>query len=280
MATFAPKLPPAAGSFQPPQQRNRLGSPPGFPPVAMNTQNYLDTFFQANERSMAQFKQLLSQYGAPLRGLILQSSPELAQTQKYLQESFANPIPETLAQNYRQHIRQAQVARGFEGGESTSQAEALQLTLLAEQRRKELLPQLQQFGAGILGMTGFQSPSFGDIASLAQTQAQTQLGFSELQQRQYQFQQQQSFAQLQFEEGLRREQEQSDFARQQYFLNQQQVQDMIKESKKKTYLDLIEEDRTQNYVNRKGAYNTTGVGAGIFDQRGFNVNGSMRGFAF
>lgn len=282
MAKFVPNYAYAPPGGAPPRPVI-TGSPPRFPTPANSSQDFLDTFLQANERSLQQFQTLLSQYASPLRNLVLQSSPELAQTQKYLMESYAKPFSDLETEEFRKNIRQAQIARGFEGGDSPAGAEAVQLTLAADQRRRELLPQLQQFGAGILGMTGLQpfQPDQGAYASLVASQAQAQLGFSELAQRQYQFQQEQGFRQMEFEEALRAAQEQSDFARRQFMQTQQQIEEMRAESKKKTYLDLVEEQRTRAYQNRLagGPSGLTGYrGPGAY--QGYNLTGSKQGLAF
>lgn len=238
---------PRQQTYNPAQTSGGAGIPniPGGPPP-LNVNPYLDALYSARSGLVNQQQSLLTQFGGSLRNAIFAASPELAASSKYLTGSFAKPIPDDLAAQYRENIRAAQVFHGFEGGTSTGEQEAYQLTGLAEQRRQQLLPQMEQFGAGILQQSGLAAPTTPGLSEFAALNQQ-QLGYSQLQQSQYEFQQNLAFQQRQFEENLLAGRQQSDFARQQYKDTQARLADFDKFFRKPTVQSLREDYRTQLY---------------------------------
>src|SRR5262245_1752773 len=156
-------------------------------------QNTLNSILQARPNFVQQQQNLLNQYGSSMRQAILGASPELSQAASFYQSRFNNPIPPELEAQFADRIRGAQAARGFGGG-GTGPAfeEARYLTGLAEEQRLQLLPQMQQFGAGLLGLGGLAYPeintgaAFGAAAdiygsTLRNQQFYSQLGFEQQQ---------------------------------------------------------------------------------------------------
>lgn len=131
-------------------------------------QSFFQALLAARPQFLSQQQGLLESLGGPLRQALFSASPELAMTSNYLQSQFSNPLPPDLAQDYAERIRTAQAARGFGGGGTGPAGEEARFLLgAADQRRMQLLPQLQQFGANVLGMTGLQGPPNLDFASIA-----------------------------------------------------------------------------------------------------------------
>ena len=172
-------------------------------------------FFQAMETARPRFIQqqqdLLQQFGVPMRNALLNASPELAAAAGYFDTSFKNPLPDDLAQSYSGYMRSAQAARGFGGGGTGPSGEEAQfLTQMAEGRRRELLPQMVQFGQSMLGMSGLQSPPDMNFASVASAMSSQ----NQLAQQQSQFQQQFSQQQREYQDTLKANQAQADYAEQ------------------------------------------------------------------
>lgn len=72
------------------------------------------------------------------------ASPAYQAQAGYLASLFSQGIPDALAQDYSGRIRQAQTARGLQGGGAPAQEEARFLSSMAAQQRQQLLPQLRQ----------------------------------------------------------------------------------------------------------------------------------------
>lgn len=71
-------------------------------------------------------------------------SPAYQAMSQFLVDTFANGIPESLAQDVSGRFRTAQASRGLVRGTAASKDEANVLANMAYQARKELLPQLRQ----------------------------------------------------------------------------------------------------------------------------------------
>lgn len=195
------------------------GSPFGPPQSGYREPDIMSLFMKVKEQALQQHQKSLRDFAAPLRELVFQASPELARASKFLQERFEQPIPEEMLNTYRQNLRQAQISRGFEGGQGPALQEAELLTGLVEQERSRLLPAMQQFGGQILGMTGLMAPPEVDFPSFASSiteQGRTGLAYSQLAQQGYQHQQEFGLAQRRFEEELRAGLRQSQWAQRQY----------------------------------------------------------------
>lgn len=224
-----PEPPPPMSNFERDKQRQSF-APSANPSDVMGqiaasaqknfgVQDITKAFFQAGKENLQEYSKNISEYGPALRSLLFQASPELRQASEFLQERFANPIPESILNAYRNNLRQAQIARGFEGGQGPAMQEAELVTGLVEQQRSQLLPHLQNFGQSILGMTGFQAPpeiTLPAVGGLQTEQSRIGLGYAESAFGQGRFEQQMSLAQRQFEAELYAASEQSEFARRQF----------------------------------------------------------------
>lgn len=181
--------------------------------IMQNLLNFRPQFLQQQQN-------LLNQYGSSLRTSILGASPELSQAADFYQSRFQNPIPPELEAQFAERIRGAQAARGFGGGGTGPVGEeARYLTGLAEEQRLKLLPGMQQFGAGILGMSGLAGPP--NLASEGGLNAFANMFGSVL--RNQQFQQQLGFEQQQAGLGQEAAEKQSQFAQQYYNWLKQQI---------------------------------------------------------
>ena len=110
---------------------------------------------------------LLNTMGPSSRAAVLAASPELAQASSYYQGVFSDPFGGAL-DNYQDLMRQAQAARGFEGGgQSLAMGEAKFLTSLAQQTRSQTAGAMANLGTTILGVSGLaQGPDLGTVGSL------------------------------------------------------------------------------------------------------------------
>lgn len=183
-------------------------------------QNMMQQLLNFRPQFIQQQQNLLNQYGSSLRQSILGASPELSQAANFYQSRFQNPIPPELEAQFQERIRGAQAARGFGGGGTGPVGEeARYLTGLAEEQRLKLLPQMEQFGAGILGMSGLAQPTqfTGDNG----LNAFANMFSSAL--RNQQFNQQLAFEQQGYQDSLAASQQQSQFAQQYYNWLKQQI---------------------------------------------------------
>lgn len=186
-----------------PSPADIAGGGTGTPRFNTGGGDFLTSLYQARPYFVAQQGNLLSSLGGPLRDAIFAASPELAQASSFLKGSFEKPIPDDMQANYRDQLRQAQAARGFAGGAGSNEIgdEAKFLTVLGENRRQALLPQLTQFGGQMLGQAGLNplDLNFASFASAYNQQGQLALQQQEFQAQLQAGQQQSQFAQQQFE---------------------------------------------------------------------------------
>lgn len=202
---------PPPGSVQPAQD------PSGIPQYSMNGTGsggqFLQSLYAARPAFMAQHGELLGSLGLPLRNAIMNASPELAGVGNYYQSRMNQPLAPDLEQAHAERIRTAQAARGFGGGGYGPAAqEARYLTNLSEQTRAQIAPQAAAFGQAILGISGLNGPpdiTLGALGGLmTSTNAQTQQG--------NQWQQEFALQLRNFEETMKANQQQSQFAQQQF----------------------------------------------------------------
>lgn len=103
-------------------------------------------------------------------------SPQYQAAGRYVTEQFTKGIPDVLAAEYAGRLRTAQAARGLEYGGAPTQQEASLLASLAEQGRRQMLPQLRQ-----LALDPMQLRQQAMAAQLQQLGAGQQMGLAELQ---------------------------------------------------------------------------------------------------
>jgi hypothetical protein len=139
---------------------------PDFGGKGNDASSFLKALYEARPNFVAQQGELLSKLGPSLRQSVFTASPELAQASNYLQKTFEDPYGGSLS-TYQDAIRGAQAARGFGGGGTgVTGEEGRYLTNFAERRRQELLPQLSQFGSGLLNIAGLGGPPDITLAGL------------------------------------------------------------------------------------------------------------------
>jgi len=139
---------------------------PDFGGKGNDASSFLKALYEARPNFLAQQGELLNKLGPSLRQGIFNASPELATASNYLNQTFNDPYGGSRS-TYEDAIRGAQAARGFGGGGTgVTGEEGRYLTNFAERRRQELLPQLTQFGQGMLGLAGLAGPPDVTLAGL------------------------------------------------------------------------------------------------------------------
>ena len=124
---------------------------------------------EINKRARSQYISDLTQFGADTQAAILRSNTGLANINKYLTQTFEEPIPTSIKEGYQDYIRSAQAARGFGGGGAGETGEEARfLFTAAEARRQQVLPLYQSFSQGLLGMSGLGGPQMVDQNTIFQ----------------------------------------------------------------------------------------------------------------
>lgn len=159
-------IPPAGGGFAGGGATSGGGSGIRGGAFTGDAKEFLSSLYNARPKFVAQQEDLLSRLGPSLRQAVFTASPELAAASDYLTKTFADPYGGSRS-TFEDAIRSAQAARGFTGGGTGIVGEeARYLTNFAEQRRMQLLPQLQGFGNNILQISGLSAPTDVNLASL------------------------------------------------------------------------------------------------------------------
>jgi hypothetical protein len=136
-------------------------------PGGNTVQDFMRIMMAARPEIMEQQRQLLGNLGPGMRQAMMTASPELASSAEFYQSRVDQPIPESMARDYQDRLRQAQAARGFTGGGSgPAEQEAARLTGLAEQRRFQAAGAQQQLGMQMLGMGGFGQIPGADLSTI------------------------------------------------------------------------------------------------------------------
>ena len=141
---------------------------------AVDPRSAYDISVEINRRARNQYISDLSNYGAETQAAILRSSTGLSNINKYLTDTFENPVPTSVREGYQDYVRSAQSARGFGGsGSGETGEEARFLFSAGERRRQETLPIYQTFSQGLLGMSGLQGPQLVDQNTVFQQKLQS-----------------------------------------------------------------------------------------------------------
>lgn len=209
--------------------------------IPLSLDPLLQQYFSALNSNLSNFSSQLNAFGGSIHDQLLSSFPELGQLSQFLTSSFQSPVPQDLLSSFTESLRNAQIARGFDAGAGPSLAEATAVTNLAEQRRLNLVPALQQLGTSLVGMSGLAGPadlSLSVFGGLKNQQTSQQLQYMQQQQQAQQFQQTQALAQSQFklqqksyEDSLKASKEQSQFALNEYRTQQAKLDEYMRVQK-------------------------------------------------